>query len=249
MAEPKFLTDVAMTIPLVHELGLHWRAILAEVDSLTTAFHDPFVEYPRYRIHEDGTFLYENEWKVLPTTIIDGEALDATIDSPIGARDVDLKQRHAQLLALVRRGMPTLGRILAPAERVGLVANGFISRIKPGTVLHPHTGWVPDWLRVHIGLRTDPGATITVGDETRSWADGGVLAFRDGGPWQHSVVHCGTGDRLIISTDFRISMLEASFARVGIDIRSIAPYVSRRTTAAAESQAWADAPPAGRQEA
>lgn len=242
MLEPKFLTDVAMTIPLVHELGLHWRTILAEVDALTAAFQDPFVDYPRYQIDKEGTFLYDNEWKVLPTTIIDGEALDATIDSPIGSRDTDLKRRHAQLLALVRRGMPTLDAILGPAERGGLIANGFISRIQPGTVLHPHTGWVPDWLRVHIGLRTDPGASITVGDETRSWSDGGVLAFRDGGPWQHAVVHRGHRERLILSTDFRISMLEPSFARVGIDIRSIAPFISGRTTAAAESQAWVTEP-------
>jgi len=245
--EPKFLTDVALAIPLIHELWCHWRAILDEIDAFTARFNDPFVEYPRYRIHDGGPFLYENEWKVLPTTIIDGEALDATIDSPIGAADTDLKQRHAALLALVRGGMPTLDRILAPAERAGFCANGFISRIRPGTVLHPHTGWVSDWLRVHIGLRTDPGARITVGDETRAWTDGGILAFRDGGPWMHSVAHRGTRERLIISTDIRISMLEPAFARMGIDMRSLAPFVSGRTTASSESAAWRTMPGAGHQ--
>lgn len=238
MPEPKFLTDVALTIPVVHELWSHWRQILVEIDALAGGTADPFVDYPRYRIHEDGPFLYENDWKVLPTTVIDGEALDATIDSPIGTGDTDLKRRHAELLRVVRRAMPTLDRILSPPEAAGLVANGFISRIHPGTVLHPHTGWVPDWLRVHIGLRTDPGATITVGDETRSWSDGCVLAFRDGGPWQHAVSHRGTRERLIISTDFRISMLAPAFARVGIDMRSLAPFVGGRTTAAMEAEAW-----------
>lgn len=243
MAEPKFLTDVALTIPVVHELWSQWRQVLAEIDAFTARLGDPFVDYPRYRIHEGGPYLYDNDWKVLPTTIIDGEALDATIDSPIGNGDTDLKRRHAELLRLVRAGVPTLDRILAPVERAGMCANGFISRIKPGTVLHPHTGWVPDWLRVHIGLRTDPGASITVGGETRSWTDGGILAFRDGGPWRHSVEHRGTRERLIISTDIRISMLAKSFARVGIDMRSLAPYVGSSTTAAAESQAWATRPP------
>jgi len=238
MPEPKFLTDVALTIPTVHELWSHWRQILAEIDAFVSRGVDPFVDYPRYRIHEAGPFLYENDWKVLPTTVIDGEALDATIDSPIGSTDTDLKARHAELLRRVRQAMPTLDRILTPPERVGLIANGVISRIRPGTVLHPHTGWVPDWLRVHIGLRTDPGAVIIVGDEPRSWTAGGVLAFRDGGPWLHSVQHRGSTDRLILSTDFRIAMLEPSFARVGIDIRTIAPYVSGRTTAAGESRAW-----------
>jgi hypothetical protein len=242
MPEPRFLTDVALTIPVVHELWSHWRQILAEIDAFTAAAGDPFVDYPRYRIHEGGPFLYENDWKVLPTTVIDGEALDATIDSPIGSSDRDLKRRHAELLRHVRIAMPTLDRILSPPERAGLVANGFISRIRPGTVLHPHTGWVPDWLRVHVGLRTDPGARITVGDETRSWTDGGILAFRDGGPWLHSVEHCGTRERLIISTDIRISMLSPSFARVGIDMRSLAPYVGGSTTSDAESRAWATGP-------
>lgn len=238
MPEPKFLTDVALTIPLVHELWSHWRTILAEIDAFTSRFPEPFVDYPRYRVRPDGPFLYENEWKVLPTTRIDGEALDATVDSPIGATDTDLKQRHAQLLGLVRNQLPTLDRILGPAERAGFCANGFISRIRPGTVLRPHTGWVPDWLRVHLGLRCDPGAMITVGDEVRSWTDGGILAFRDGGPWLHSVEHRGSRDRLILSTDIRISMLAGSFARVGIDMRSLAPYDSGLRVAAAESAAW-----------
>ncbi|MGE3808622.1 MAG: aspartyl/asparaginyl beta-hydroxylase domain-containing protein [Gemmataceae bacterium] len=226
MAEPPFLNDVALFIPEVQELLASWQQIRDEIDALTAMFKDPFVDYPRYQINADGDFLYEKEWKVLPTTVIEGEALDATIQSPIGAGDTELKEAHAQLLALVRANLPTLDRILAPAERARRCANGFISRIRPGTILHPHTGWVRDWLRVHIGLRTDPGASITVGSETRTWTDGGILAFRDGGPYLHSVQHNGTRERLIVSTDFRIAMLDTAFARASIDMRTIAPYVS-----------------------
>ena len=221
-AEPPFLTDVALFIPEVQEMLAHWQKIRDEIDALTERFNDPFVDYPRYQIREGGPFLYEKEWKVLPTTIVDGEALDATIQSPI-AGDTEMKEIHARLLALVRSQLPTLDRILAPAEQARRCANGFISKIRPGTILNPHTGWVRDWLRVHIGLRTDPGATITVGNETRSWTDGGILAFRDGGPWLHSVRHNGTQERLIFSTDFRIAMLAPAFARASIDMRSIAP--------------------------
>lgn len=227
MVEPYFLNDVALFIPEVQEMLANWETIRNEVDALTVRFNDPFMDYPKYRINnEEGTFLYEKEWKVLPTTIIDGEALDATIQSPIGIGDIELKEVHARLLALVRSNLPTVDRILAPAEKAGRCANGFISRIRPGSLLHPHTGWVCDWLRVHIGLRTDPGASITVGEETRSWTDGGIIAFRDGGPWLHSVRHNGTGDRLIISTDFRISELREAFARASIDMRAISPYVT-----------------------
>lgn len=223
MPEPPFMTDVALFIPEVQQLLAHWTTIRDEIDALAAMYDDPFVDYPRYRIHEGGPFLYEKEWKVLPTTRTDGESLDATM-SPISGV-TDMKEAHARLLALVRSNLPTLDRILAPAERDGLCANGFISRIRPGTILHPHTGWVCDWLRVHIGLRTDPGAAITVGNETRSWTDGGIIAFRDGGPWPHSVRHNGTRERLIVSTDFRIARLGAVFGRAGIDMKSLAPYV------------------------
>lgn len=240
MSEPPFLTDVALFIPEVRELLASWESIRDEIDALTARFNNPFVDYPRYRIREGGPFLYENEWKVLPTTIIDGEALDATIQSPIGAGETEMKEAHARLLAFVRANVPTLDRILTPAERAGRCANGFISKIQPGTVLNPHTGWVRDWLRVHIGLRTDPGAAITVGNETRSWTDGGILAFRDGGPWLHSVRHNGTRERLIVSTDFRIAMLGTAFARASIDMRSIAPYVTEAgsTMRQLEANAW-----------
>ncbi len=240
MPEPRFFTDVAMTVPLVHALWSNWQVILGEIDAFTERFRDPFVDYPRYRIHEGGPFLYENDWKVLPTTIIDGEALDATISSPIGGTESDMRQRHAELLTIVRSNLPTLDGILAAPERERFCANGFISRIRPGTVLHPHTGWVPDWLRVHIGLRTDPGATITVGDETRSWTDGGIIAFRDGGPYKHAVAHRGTRERLIMSIDLRIAMMEPWFSHVGIDMRSLAPFWSGCSLAALEAGAWGD---------
>jgi hypothetical protein len=223
--EPPFLTDVALFIPEVQELLAHWETIRDEIDTFTERFHDPFIDYPRYKLSEGGPFLYENEWKVLPTTITEGEAIDDTVRSPIGG-DMDLRELHAYLVGLVRSNMPTLDRILAPAERARRCANGFISRIRPGTILNPHRGWVCDWLRVHIGLRTDPGAVLTVGIENRTWTDGGVLAFRDGGPYPHSVQHHGTQERLIVSTDFRIAMIGPAFARACIDMRELAPFVS-----------------------
>src|SRR4051812_30173356 len=106
MAEPPFLTDVALFIPEVQEMLAHWETIRDEIDALTAKFNDPFMDYPRYRIREGGPFLYEKEWKVLPTTVVDGEALDATIQSPIGAGDTELKEVHARLLALVRSQLP-----------------------------------------------------------------------------------------------------------------------------------------------
>src|SRR5438552_18368577 len=112
MSEPPFLTDVALFIPEVQQFLANWEKIRDEIDVLT-AEYNPFVDYPKYRIRDGGPFLYEKEWKVLPTTIIEGEVLDATM-SPIGGA-TDLKEAHARLLAFVRANVPTLDRILAPA--------------------------------------------------------------------------------------------------------------------------------------
>ena len=95
----------------------------------------------------------------------------------------------------------------------------------------------------HHGVWVNAPAWVTSSTVTcQPWngTNGGVLAFRDGGPWLHSVRHNGTRERLIISTDFRIAMLGTAFARASIDMRSIAPYVTDvgATMQQLESGSW-----------
>jgi len=75
-----------------------------------------------------------------------------------------------------------------------------ISIVSPGTEIGFHFG-TKGYLRFHLCLINDPKCTITVGDETRSWEEGKILSFKDGGPYAHSVLHNGSKDRVVIIFD------------------------------------------------
>jgi hypothetical protein len=238
MSEPRFLCDVAMHVPVVQQLTESWYAIRDELRTYTAGPLLTYVDYPKYKIDHSGTWLYDSGWQVIPTTVMDrAELLAQQADSharqvaathlmgqDVGDDPDALLGLHQAFVAQTRSHMPVLDAILQAPEAAGLCANGFVSRIQPGTRLQPHRGWSPNWLRVHVGLETDPLATITVGGETRTWTEGGALAFRDGGPHAHSVVHAGTAPRVVLSVDLRLSMLTPYFERVGIDVSDLAPY-------------------------
>jgi aspartyl/asparaginyl beta-hydroxylase (cupin superfamily) len=90
-------------------------------------------------------------------------------------------------------------------EEAGHLRNGFVSRLRPGSVIHPHRGWTNQYLRIHMGLLCDPACRLTVGTETHAWRPGQLLAFKDGGPYLHSVRHDGSRDRVVVSFDLRLS--------------------------------------------
>ena len=75
-----------------------------------------------------------------------------------------------------------------------------ISLVSPGTYISPHFG-SSGFLRCHLCLVNDDQCIITVGHETKKWEEGKILAFKDGGPYPHSVVHSGTKDRIVIIFD------------------------------------------------
>jgi aspartyl/asparaginyl beta-hydroxylase (cupin superfamily) len=64
-------------------------------------------------------------------------------------------------------------------------------------------------MRVHLGLVCDPLCEITVGPDKRTWKEGELLAFKDGGAYPHSVTHNGTHDRLILIFDLTLDYLRS----------------------------------------
>jgi aspartyl/asparaginyl beta-hydroxylase (cupin superfamily) len=86
----------------------------------------------------------------------------------------------------------------------------------PGSIINPHHGWTDDFLRIHLGLICDPECKITVGDETKTWEEGKILAFKDGGPFLHSVEHKGTTERIILSVDVKLSYLSQYVNNINI---------------------------------
>jgi len=90
-------------------------------------------------------------------------------------------------------------------EEQGILRNVFVSRLIPGSVINPHRGWTPEFLRIHLCLVEDPHCHITVGDETVTWTQGELLAFKDGGPYLHDVRHHGQIERIVISFDLKLT--------------------------------------------
>lgn len=82
-----------------------------------------------------------------------------------------------------------------------------ISVVSPGTYIAPHVG-IAGYFRLHLCLVNDEGCSITVGDEISNWQEGKILAFKDGGPYPHSVAHNGSKDRVIIIFDLPINYVK-----------------------------------------
>lgn len=195
--EPPFWNAEIEQIPWCRELRAQHGAIWQELQQLIR-YGQPFRAFPQYG-------LYSHYWEAFPLSVFEGEFNG---NLPTG---VDLVAMTAQ----IRQHLPVLSALIAPLERQGHLRNGFVSRLLPGSVIHPHRGWTSDYLRVHLGLVTDPQCCITVGPETQTWHPGQLLAFKDGGPYMHSVVHRGTGERIIASFDLRISYV-SQFVKINI---------------------------------
>lgn len=194
----EYLRDVPICKHLVEcaeDIKLEVSHYIQQPDSL----HD----YPIYMIEDDNNNplpLYENSWKAVPFSKFVGEYVS----------DPNSEEYHT-ILAMAeysKWNCPTISTLISGLESQGDLANCFLSRLIPGSIINPHRGWTPDFMRIHLGLICDPECKITVGEETRTWEEGKLLAFKDGGEFLHSVKHQGTSERIILSLDLRISYLQ-----------------------------------------
>ncbi|XP_070572453.1 aspartate beta-hydroxylase domain-containing protein 2-like [Ptychodera flava] len=81
--------------------------------------------------------------------------------------------------------------------------NATFSVLQPGTHITEHYGPTNARLRAHIGLIVPPKCHLTVGGETRNWAEGECLIFDDS--FLHEAKHdgrCKDGPRVIFMVDF-----------------------------------------------
>lgn len=192
--ETIFWDDKIKNVPVCKALVENYAKIKQEVVSYLQQPNVLF-SYPKYKDHD----LYENYWKACPVTDwISEEYLN--FNASKAERDFFLF-----LVNRTKQSCPTFASIIKEQEEEGNIANGFISRLLPGTTIKTHRGWIEGWVRTHLGLVCDPECKITVGEETRTWEEGKLLAFHD---WNfHSVKHCGTQERIVISVDIKISYL------------------------------------------
>jgi hypothetical protein len=208
--EPPFWEDELAEIPFCKSLLSSYHQIRSEV----LRFIDKpgaLIDFPRYDIKDaDGLAkipLYQNSWKAIPCSQFAGEFFSTKGD--------DRLARYArELVSRAKENCPTVADLIGDLETLGLVANCFISKLNPGSIINPHGGRTNQFMRIHMGLDCDPGCVITVGNQQRVWEDGKIIAFKDGGPYPHSVQHRGTKRRIIISFDLDLDYLKGMVPRL-----------------------------------
>lgn len=212
--EPAFWDDKLKDEPICSAFVEKFDKIYLELSTFVNTFAHWECPYPRFKVEDPKTNkkvpLYNNNWNLIPISLIDEE-------NSIGSEFIRFKEEQQRQLGVNleqlikkyrKRVLPTTHSIIWEPERDKILANAFISKILPGTIINPHKGYCEDYMRVHLGLITDEGASITVGEETRTWQDGELLAFKDGGPYYHSVKHEGKNERYILSFDLKIEYLK-----------------------------------------
>lgn len=95
-----------------------------------------------------------------------------------------------------------LPRTLKLVSQLPNVFNCNVSRIMPRSELKSHAGESTCYIRCHMGVKIPAKAPVTamrVGDETRSWEEGKIIAFCDG-HW-HGAVNGADSERLVLIFD------------------------------------------------
>ena len=199
LRDPYFWDNIIKDAPVCIDLVNNFQHIKQEVLEFLNN-PNALYDYPKYNVtYNQKTYeLYDNYWKAVPISRFEKEYIDQNMNAEQFAL-YDMVVKNA------KKRCPTIEKIIAPLEKDNNIANCFISRLIPGSVIHPHDGTSPHFMRVHLCIVEDPGCKITVGEETRAWQEGKLLAFKDGGPWLHSVKHEGTHERIVLSCDVRIN--------------------------------------------
>jgi len=133
--------------------------------------------------------------------------------------DAHAKRRASKLMLLnadigaffIRLLCPNTYKLLKDYFKQGIVLNAYFTMASPGVHIKPHIHPIENGvhrMNIHLGICCDPDATVTVGEETRTWEEGKLLAFKNSGPYRHSVEHKGTKDRIILIVELDVKYLE-----------------------------------------
>lgn len=207
MNEPAFWQDYLTSEPICSQMTSKWEEIRKEILSMREKFPQFFGPYPKFKVSDLKTNkkikMYENNWTVSPISKYDEQY-----------NEVDSVKKHAgdDLGNLIqkyrRRVLPTIHSIINDAEKDENLSNVFVSVLEPGVIINPHQGYSKEYMRIHLGLICDPECKISIGEETKTWEEGKLIAFKDGGPYYHSVKHNGSTNRYILSFDLKLNYLK-----------------------------------------
>lgn len=193
-----FWEEYLNEVPVCRSLINNFDEIKREVLQFTQIPNSLF-DYPKYEV--GNMPLYKKHWKAVPLSNFDGEFIS------LHSSELE-KQYISNVIKKTKQACPVINDIIHDLEEQGNLSNVFISELIPGSVINPHRGWTDKYMRVHLGIFCDPECKITVGSETKTWEEGKLLAFKDGGIYPHSVKHSGTNKRIILSVDILLDYLQ-----------------------------------------
>jgi hypothetical protein len=224
--EPKFWEDYISDIPCVIAVKENWQQIMLELEEQieetnsfwlwsvprVTVTHDEF----KSPTNKENLKLYEGtSWKMMGTGVEVESAGFTGLGEEVGRRVVKMKTKmpYEEGLRKLQSTLPKTVSILSEYSDRKEMCNTSLSVVSPGTKINPHRG-DPSHMRVHIGLKCDPGCSISVGNddvgyESRIWEPGKIIAFKDGGNYCHSVTHNGVADRWVLLFDMPLTYVRS----------------------------------------
>lgn len=192
-----FYNETAKKIPFIQDILENFDEIKTEIiDFANTG--KAFLPYKKYSYidpvtNKERKSLFEHDWKVFSVTKFNWDGIDQS------AHHSFKNDLYNRFVKIVYRKCKKLRSILKEYDESSIVINGMVSRLSPGTIIHPHRGWNANVLRTHICLVEDLQCYLTVNEQTQTWKEGQVLSFVDYDI--HSVEHRGTKDRIVLSLD------------------------------------------------
>ena len=204
--EPAFWENYLSEEPICKDIISNFHNIKNDVLKFKEKHPKFFVDYPKFKVTNPDTQeperLYQNNWKVTAFSKFDSDYNEVDrVGKKLGDNVQSLIERY------VKRDIPITYNLVQKYN----LTNVFVSVLSPGSIIRPHQGHSKKYMRIHMGLICDPECKITVDTETKTWTEGKILAFKDGGPYYHSVVHNGTKDRYIFSFDLSLEYLSPYF--------------------------------------
>lgn len=216
MKEPEFWEDVIKDLPVCIEFRNNYKQILAELQEYLAGpmafslFNYPKISVPDTENSNESVELYSgNSWKITAVGVLPNEKMTAwggTFIEEYVKKNLGVDLHEA--IPETRPLLPVITKITSELGQQGVLCNAFVSILSPGTTIAPHRG-DEDLMRIHLGLICDPECAIRVGDEYRVWKEGELIAFKDGGPYPHSVEHKGTVDRWVLVFDLTLDYLRS----------------------------------------
>jgi Aspartyl/Asparaginyl beta-hydroxylase len=132
-------------------------------------------------IHYESVILSNGRWTVMPVFVF-GEETGTFL----------YRRNPLSETARIVRSLPDVCATLPLADVI-------FSAHAPQTRLTPHCSWDPFRLRLHLGVRIPEKCGIRVGQESRAWREGKVLAFHDS--FEHETWNGSEETRIVLIVD------------------------------------------------